>query len=226
MAMMNKMMNAMMDSMSPDEKQDTMLKLMPNMIKQIKRSDITGIFRDKFYDMMFVTHKSRFDFSETLQKIKESGIDHGWYHPMINNHFEMEKDLRLAEPNRVATVSMCIPRSAYEILKDNKKLAVMMPLQINVYEEDGQVYVVWLNIKMMGKLMPMMMTEKNMAKMETIPERMMPRMMENENLKKMMPEMMTKVMPHCLETMLPHLSDDQRDAFKAQLQSILAESNQ
>lgn len=152
MAMMNKMMNAMMDSMSPDEKQDTMLKLMPNMIKQIKRSDITGIFRDKLYDMMFVTHRSRFDFSETLQKIKESGIDHGWYHPMINNHFEMEKDLGLAEPNRVATVSMCIPRSAYEILKENKKLAVMMPLQINVYEEDGQVYVVWLNIEMMGKM--------------------------------------------------------------------------
>jgi uncharacterized protein (DUF302 family) len=47
---------------------------------------------------------------------------------------------------------MCIPRSAYKILKANKKLAVMMPLQINVFEEEGQVYVTWMNIKLLGKL--------------------------------------------------------------------------
>jgi uncharacterized protein (DUF302 family) len=48
---------------------------------------------------------------------------------------------------------MCLPRSAYKILKVNKKLGVMMPLQITIYEEDGQVYCSWLNIDKMGKMM-------------------------------------------------------------------------
>ena len=65
---------------------------------------------------------------------------------------EIEQNFDLPEPNRVATISMCIPRSAYKILKENKKLAVMMPLQINVYEEEEQVYITWMNIEMMGKL--------------------------------------------------------------------------
>lgn len=152
MKLMDKMMGVMMDSMSPNEKQNTMLKMMPEMVKQIKSDDIMNLFQQKVMDMMFVTHKSQFDFSATIQKIKENGEAHGWYNPTINNHFEIEMSFGLAEPNKVATISMCIPRSAYEILKVNKKLAVMMPLQINVYEEDGQVYIVWMNIKMMGKM--------------------------------------------------------------------------
>jgi len=76
----------------------------------------------------------------------------GWYNPTIQNHLEIERNFGLKEPNKVASVSMCIPRSAYKILKVDKKLAVMMPLQINVHEEEGQVYVTWMNIKMMGKL--------------------------------------------------------------------------
>ena len=28
----------------------------------------------------------------------------------------------------------------------------MMPLQINVFEENDQVYITWMNIKMMGKM--------------------------------------------------------------------------
>ena len=41
------------------------------------------------------------------------------------------------------------PSIADELLDE---LAVMMPLQINVYEENGQVYITWMNIKMMGKM--------------------------------------------------------------------------
>ena len=152
MGMMDLMMNGMMASMTPDDKQDTMLKLMPEMINRIQSSEVLALIGDQLSNMMFVTHQSKFGFSETIQKIKESGEAFGWYHPMINNHYEMEMNLGLENPNRVATVSMCIPRSAYTILKVNKKLAVMMPLQINIYEENGQVYITWMNIKMMGRL--------------------------------------------------------------------------
>ena len=151
MGMMDLMMNAMTSSLSPEDKQDTMLKMMPEMVKQIKKEDIMELMGSFTNKMMFITHKSKFDFTETIQRIKSNGEEHGWYNPVITNHYEIEQNFDLPEPNRVATISMCIPRSAYKILKENKQLAVMMPLQINVYEEAGQVYITWMNIEMMGK---------------------------------------------------------------------------
>ena len=152
MGVMDQMMSSMMNTMSLDDKENTMLKLMPEMIKRVKSSEITALIGSQLSNMMFVTHKSKFGFAETIQKIKESGEAFGWYRPMINNHYEMEINFGLENPNPVATISMCIPRSAYEILKVDKKLAVMMPLQINVFEENDQVYITWMNIKMMGKM--------------------------------------------------------------------------
>ena len=68
--MMNSMMGIMMDSMMPDEKQDTMLKMMPEMMKEVKGSDMLNILKEELFGMMFITHKSRFGFTETIQKIK------------------------------------------------------------------------------------------------------------------------------------------------------------
>ena len=152
MAMMDSMMKGMLGSMSPEEKQDTMLKLMPEMMKRIKGSEITKMIGELMSGMMFVTHKSRLGFAETVQEIKRQGEEAGWYNPAIHNHLEIERNFGLKDPEKVANVSMCIPRTAYEILKVNKKLAVMMPLQISVFEEEGQTYVTWMNIKMIGKL--------------------------------------------------------------------------
>ncbi len=152
MAMMDRMMNGMVGSMSSEEKQDTMLKLMPEMMKRIKGSEIAKMIGELMSGMMFVTHKSRLGFAETIQEIKRRGEEAGWYNPAIHNHWEIERNFGLKDPPKIANVSMCIPRSAYVILKVNKKLAVMMPLQISVFEEEGQVYVTWMNIKMMGKL--------------------------------------------------------------------------
>jgi len=152
MAMMDRMMNGMVGSMSSKEKQDTMLKLMPEMMKRIKGSEIAKMIGELMSGMMFVTHKSRLGFAETIQEIKRRGEEAGWYNPTIHNHLEIERNFGLKDPNKVANVSMCVPRSAYEILKVNKKLSVMMPLQISVFEEEGQVYVTWMNIKMMGRL--------------------------------------------------------------------------
>ncbi len=77
-----------------------------------------------------------------------------------------------------------------------------------------------------GKMMPLMLTEENMDRMEQIPERMAPKMMANENLTKIIPEMMARIIPHCLENCLPHLPDDRRKDFAAHMNSILAASVQ
>jgi uncharacterized protein (DUF302 family) len=150
--MMTAMMNGMMNSMSTEDKQDTMLKLMPQMMKSIKGSDVLELVSAQMSEMLFVTKKSRFTFDQTIQKIKISGEDFGWYRPEIQNRKEIELNFGYSDPNSVASVSMCIPRSAHDILKVNKKLAAMMPLQITIYEENNQTYICWLNIKMMGKL--------------------------------------------------------------------------
>ncbi len=77
----------------------------------------------------------------------------------------------------------------------------------------------------MGKMMPLMMTEENMDRMEQIPARMAPKMMANENLNKIIPEMMSRIMPHVLENCLPHFPDDRRKDFASHLNSILETSD-
>ncbi len=152
MKMMNQMMAVMMDSFTPDEKQDTMLKMMPEMVKNIKMDDVMEVISGMVSEMMFVTKKSRFSFAETVTKVEQNGRDFGWYNPVVTDRHELEQNFSLPEPNKVTAVSMCIPRAGYEILKVNKKLATMMPLQVVIYQEGEDVYISWMNIKMMGKL--------------------------------------------------------------------------
>lgn len=152
MGIMDGMMSSMMDSMSPGDKQDTMLKMMPEMLKRIKGSEIMNLIGGWMSSMMFITGKSRFGFDETIKKVIKAGKESGWYHPSVNNHFEIDQNFEYSNPNKVASVAMCIPRKAHEILKENQKLAVMMPLKITVHEKDSITYITWMNIKMMGKM--------------------------------------------------------------------------
>jgi uncharacterized protein (DUF302 family) len=155
MGMMDKMMDAMAGSMKPDEKQDMMLEMMPQMVKKIKSKDAFSLLMGTIADLMFSVHKSKLGFEETISAIEKSGKESGWYNPVIIDHYKIEKELGYEDANRVTTVSMCRPHSAHKILKTdkNKRLAVMMPMQINVYETaDGQVHVAWMNIKLMGKM--------------------------------------------------------------------------
>lgn len=155
MGMMDKMMDSMVGSMKPKEKQDMMLEMMPQMVKNIKSKDVFNLLIGTISDLMFSVHKSKLGFEETVSAIEKSGKENGWYNPEITDHYKIEKELGYDDANKVTTILMCMPHSAHKILKNdkNKKLAVMMPLQINVYETaDGQVFVAWMNIKFMGKM--------------------------------------------------------------------------
>ena len=83
MGMMDLMMNAMTGSLSPEDKQDTMLKMMPEMIKQIKKEDIMELMGRFINKTTFITHRSKFGFTETIQRIKSNGEEQGWYNPII-----------------------------------------------------------------------------------------------------------------------------------------------
>jgi len=52
-----------------------------------------------------------------------------------------------------------------------------------------------------------------MEKMVKMPEKMLPKMLEDENIRKIMPEMMNKVMPKCSEIMLPIVEKEKRIDF-------------
>ncbi|MCP5106285.1 MAG: hypothetical protein GY950_23060 [bacterium] len=54
-------------------------------------------------------------------------------------------------------------------------------------------------------------------------DKMMPIMMENDTLRKMMPQMMTAMMPHCFRNMLQHLPAEEKASFISEIESLLAD---
>ena len=62
--------------------------------------------------------------------------------------------------------------------------------------------------------------------MEGCAERMISKMIMDENLRDIIPEMMAKFMPKCLEHMLPYLSEEKRAAFAASMKSLMESSDQ
>ena len=80
--------------------------------------------------------------------------------------------------------------------------------------------------KFMAKVLPSMMTEQNMQRMEDCTKRIAPKMMKNADIREIMSEMMSRMMPHWLENLLPHLTEEKRAAFVASLKSLLESSDQ
>jgi hypothetical protein len=74
---------------------------------------------------------------------------------------------------------------------------------------------------MMGKVMPIMMTDKNLDIMEQCPNLLLPKMLDNKNVREHMPKMMIRMMPCVLEQMLPRIADDKKSEFIKRMQSIL-----
>ena len=74
---------------------------------------------------------------------------------------------------------------------------------------------------MMAKILPVMMTQEHIQHMEEMPRRMAAKMMTNEKLQKLMPEMMARVIPHCLKEMLPYMEESRKEAFIISMTEIL-----
>lgn len=74
---------------------------------------------------------------------------------------------------------------------------------------------------MMGKMMPVMLSEENIVKMEQFPDKMAPKMLDNENVRKYMPVMMSIMVPKCLEHLVPLMEDGRKEEFKGKMVSIL-----
>lgn len=101
---------------------------------------------------MFFESKSRFGFSETLQKLSDLIPESGWKEiSVLDLQAIMKKNGKEILPVKV--VELCKPDYAYRLLSDNTQriYSNMLPCRISVYEKsDGNCYISRLNAAMMA----------------------------------------------------------------------------
>jgi len=108
-------------------------------------------------DMMIKEIPSPYSFEETLEKIEENAKAEGWKVPKtwkVNFQRNLLKVVKVdIGPNKL--IKMCEPQAAADILihDELKRLSVMMPCTIGVYEKsDGKTYITIMNMKILGLL--------------------------------------------------------------------------
>ena len=101
---------------------------------------------------MFFESKSRFGFSETLQKLSDLIPESGWKEiSVLDLQAIMKKNGKEILPVKV--VELCKPDYAYRLLSDDTQRIYtnMLPCRISVYEKsDGNCYISRLNAAMMA----------------------------------------------------------------------------
>jgi uncharacterized protein (DUF302 family) len=101
---------------------------------------------------MFFESKSRFGFSETLQKLSDLMPESGWKEiAVLDLQAIMKKNGKEILP--VMVVELCKPDYAYRLLSDDSQriYSNMLPCRISVYEKsDGNCYISRLNAAMLA----------------------------------------------------------------------------
>ena len=104
---------------------------------------------------MFKVSRSKHDFEQTAQMIRENALRVGWDVPW---RFELQQHYResgLTDMTKVTNVYLCNPQGGYDIMKGDayKPMAVMMPTAVSVYETSaGEVRVSRMNLARMSAL--------------------------------------------------------------------------
>jgi hypothetical protein len=73
----------------------------------------------------------------------------------------------------------------------------------------------------MNKMLPVAMSEDHIEKVKNFPDKMLPKMLEQEEVKKHMPKMMSIFMPHCLDAWLPYMESELKSDFLKEMDEIL-----
>jgi len=107
--------------------------------------------------MMIKEYPSPYSFEETLEKIEANAKAAGWKVPKswkVNFQRNLLKVVKIdIGPNKL--IKMCEPKAAADILihDELKRLSVMMPCTIGVYEKsDGKTYITIMNMTILGLL--------------------------------------------------------------------------
>ncbi len=105
-------------------------------------------------DSMVTSEPSALEFDETVQAV-ESGIEaaEGWSSPGTRNLNEMMANNGVEFGPRVRLVEMCKAPYAAEVLRDDRRMATLMPCVVAVWEkDDGSVWISKMNSGLLGKV--------------------------------------------------------------------------
>ncbi len=104
---------------------------------------------------MFKVSRSKHDFEQTVQVLRENALRVGWHIPW---DFELQQHYResgFSDMTKVVNLYLCNPQGGYDIMKDDvfKPMAVLMPTAVSVYETGGgEVYVSRMNLGRMAAM--------------------------------------------------------------------------
>jgi len=102
--------------------------------------------------MMFESHLSRFDFAETVARVRQAANENGYSVPQVLDLKDHYQDEGRPEMGRATIVYYCNAESGVDITRDdaNKPMLVMMPTGVAVYEtSSGEVRVAHMNFGLM-----------------------------------------------------------------------------
>ncbi len=102
---------------------------------------------------MIVTRESSLDFDTTVSALEKSIVENGW---KVSTVMDMNKSMAkhgVEFAPRVKLLKLCQPQYAKSMLTTDRHISTMMPCTISVWEDDdGQVHLSSMNVKLMGKL--------------------------------------------------------------------------
>ncbi|MDP6884215.1 MAG: DUF302 domain-containing protein [Rhodospirillales bacterium] len=102
--------------------------------------------------MMFKSIPSRFDYAETVTKVRQAATDSGWTVPQVLDLQEHYHHQGLSDMGGAMVVYFCNARSGFDITRSDgdKPMLVMMPTAVVVYEDpSGAVHVAHMNFGLM-----------------------------------------------------------------------------
>lgn len=105
--------------------------------------------------LMFKESRSKYDFNETVIKVKEA-FSKDWLVPWETNIQERYIKEGYSEMTKATIIPICRPKGGYNIIQHDKYKLItpLMPLQISVYEKaNGHTYISRMKVKMMSNMM-------------------------------------------------------------------------
>jgi len=95
--------------------------------------------------MYGITRETELDFDDAVEKTEEElGKQDFGVLTEIDIQQKLEKKLEV-EFQKYTIIGACSPSHAYEALQDETELGLLLPCNVIVYEEEGQVYVSAVN---------------------------------------------------------------------------------
>lgn len=108
------------------------------------------VFRTRFIRVA----ESPYDLDTTIRTLVEVLEEaDGWHTPGVRDLNELMRRHGLTFSPRIRVVEMCKASNSALILRDDRRLAALMPCAIAVYEDDdGHVWVSRMNTRLVGRL--------------------------------------------------------------------------